>query len=173
MERCYTIKEHSELYDDYFKWKHYVHSMQSTFNRFASKHSIESRRVSATRRSLCFIPTEADTETFADQLEPVTCPGNFRAFRQNSVIGKAWKESAKIMPDPCPYPMVAFYLEHKGRLCSRLFDYKDVLYCYLKSGKDSEEDFSNIPEDTFLPIPSNEYWNVVEKMNAAAKVSNN
>lgn len=157
MDKFYTIKEGSSLYNDYWAWKNSIMPNKKIVDDFFNEFEIEATLYCANVASIGIVPTDNDKAKFSKQLCSKETNEGLRLFKKNSAINKEWVKRAvdlKNIYKPSP----AWFNKYMGRSSSRLFDYNGVLYCSFSAEQ------IEMPLDTFTEIKGSEFYKIMEEI---------
>lgn len=158
-EKCFIVKKENHIYTDYFKWWNNQENLSNKWKQFKKLTGIESE-VFVPRIELYIVPTENDLNKFEKMFIKKVFNDGLRKFKANSSIQKDWEKFIYNNKVLVSKPDIIFDFIGKcisGRIRSRLFHYKDIVYCSLNG--DFYSDY--IPEG-YEEIKKSEFYKIIE-----------
>lgn len=158
MEKFFIVTNESSLNKAYFDWKENLSVVNKIVKQFCQENNIESTGYYAREDMFYIAPTKKDNENFNKFFLKQEFSDGLRAFKKNSVIGKAWKQliknkGIKIHEKPC----CIFYFDNLyGHYSERLFDIHGIVYLHINSQIDIDN-----PKG-MMEIKASEFYKVIE-----------
>lgn len=157
MQKFYTVREGSPLWDAYETHEKNAKALGKLFAEFSKQNGIQSNQVYITCNRLAFVPTQEDEEKFSKDFM-VGKPGE---FKKSSRLSKAWVSLCKENGiEKVSEPFVPFYFNGVVGPCRyRLFKVGDTLFCTFTCN-------SNFTApDYFEEMKASEFYSVMEGNN--------
>ena len=155
-ERFFKVKKEHYIYKNYFEWLEFGKNISKVFEELKKKVGLETNNFSPSER-LFIIPTEKDLLKFDKDLSKKEYPSGLRSFKKTSTVQKEWEKllkenNIKILHKP---NIVWDFNYGVGRFRTKLFHYKDDLYCSIETehlSKEVPEGYEEIKGSTFYKI---------------------
>ena len=144
VEKFYQVKESNPIYQEYFDWFNGLENRRIKWEEFRKLTGIETKAF-APYDCLYIIPTENDLNKFANSFCKEVFNNGLRRFKANSKIHKDWVKFSKLNNMTKQKPSITFdfiRLAVRGRMTTRLFHFKNGLYCSINA---------DMPEDLEAP----------------------
>ena len=161
MERYFKMKKENEKYNEYFEWYNNLDNLKNKWEQFKKLTGIEAESF-VPRKELYIVPTENDLNKFGRFFCKEVFNGGLRKFKANATVQKDWERfiaSNKVIVHKPDIAMDFILLGMYGqRIQSRLFHYKDEIYCSIDA---------NFPENYKIPegyeeIKGSEFHKIME-----------
>ena len=164
-ERFFKVKKEHYIYKNYFEWLKFGKDISKVFEELQKKVGLETTNFSPSE-GLIIIPSKNDLLKFEKDLTKKEYPGGFRSFKKTSTIQKEWNKllkenNIKIIHKPS---IVWDFNYGVGRFRTRLFHYKDELYCSIETEHLSKE----VPEG-YEEIKGSTFYKIMEKIEEGEK----
>lgn len=169
MKRYFQVTDQSDLYNEYMEYKNSEKVMHTFSQLFMNAQGIETDSFAYQGDTFYIIPTEKDLEKFGNSLcKPLA--NNLRAFKANSIIGKAWVKLLEVKQIKIVHkPHVGFSFKNcLGKNRSKIFAIDSIVYCSFEN----EYDFNDTPEG-FVELKASEFWKIVEDYEGRNKNESN
>lgn len=161
-EKCFKVKKDYHIYNEYFDWWNNQENLSEKWKQFKRLTGIEAESF-VPRRELYIIPTENDIKKFGKMLLAKDYGKGLMKFRANSSIQKDWEKFIDAYKVIVNKPDIIFdFLGNYcpcGRITSRLFHYKDDVYCSVSSEFINEN--TECP-DGYEEIKKSEFYSIIE-----------
>lgn len=157
MEQYFEITKDSKRYQQYINYQTKRKEAIEAMSKFMEEHDIPGSKFMLWEGYLWVPETSEIMEKFGKQFRDVRYKG-FRAFKKNSVIGRAFAKANISMPQK---PFVPFFFNDcsYGDFSTRLFNYKDGVYCSISA--------PNLPAlkapQGFVEMKASEFFKVIEE----------
>lgn len=162
MEQYFEITKESKHYQEYFDYQSKHKSATKAIDDFSEAHGIKSNGFMIWDGYFWVIATDDVVKKFSSQIRNVRYKGCC-SFKKNSPIGKAFAKANISMPKK---PFVPFFFNDcpgYGNFSTRLFDYKDCVYCSI-----AEPDLSALnPPAGFIEMKASEFFKIIEEAKGA------
>lgn len=159
MERYFKIKRTNTVYKEYFDWWNNLDILKKKWEQFRKLEGIEATQF-VPRQELYIVPTEVDLINFGRFLYKEVFPGGLRKFKKTSNVQKDWERfcfsnDIKFLQKP----IISFEFGLLGKTRTRLFHYKDDVYCSLDNERLNKD--SKIP-DGYEEMKASEFYKIIE-----------
>lgn len=160
MEQYFEITKDSKHYQQYINYQTKRKEAIEATSKFMKEHDIPGSKFMLWEGYLWVPETSEIMEKFGKQFRDV-CYKGCRAFKKNSVIGRAFAKADIHMP---PKPFVMDYFHDMpwwcGQINTRLFMYKDKLYCSI-----AVSEYPALVEcpQGFIEMKASEFFKVIEE----------
>lgn len=158
MEKYFKIKKENHIYNDYFKWWNNLDNVKIKWEQFRKLEGIETSKF-VQNQELYIVPTEADLVNLGKFLYKKTFPGGLRKFKKTSNVQKDWERFCKNNLELINKPILFYDFPISGKTRTRLFHYKDEVYCSIDNENINKE--FKIPEG-YEEIKASEFYKIVE-----------
>lgn len=159
MERYFKIKRTNTVYKEYFDWWNNLDILKKKWEQFRKLEGIESTEI-AFGPQLCIIPTQNDLIKFGRFFYKQDYGKGLRKFKQTSTMQNDWQRfcfsnDIKFLQKP----IISFEFGLLGKTRTRLFHYKDDVYCSLDNERLNKD--SKIP-DGYEEMKASEFYKIIE-----------
>ena len=157
MERYFIVNKEHHIYKEYFEWKDCANKLAKKFNEFKNKTGIETN-LFVPQKELLIVPNNNDLKICEKVLYKKDYGHGLRGFKKNSSFNKLWEELTKDIV--FKYKPTLFYdFPIFGKTRTRIFDYKNKVYCSLDTDYLTKE--TKIPQG-YKEIKASEFYKVIE-----------
>ena len=169
MEKFFIVTEESPLRKEYLEFKLNQSAVNTFVKNFMPAQGIQTPYYSVSANTLYIVPQKADKEKFETQLCKYSDGQGLRAFKKNSVVGKAWVSELqtaglKVLWKPfVPF----FFASFSGHCRSSILAVDETVYLQFDSEYGVETPAG------FVEIKGSEFYKAIEKHNAIKEVLDN
>lgn len=158
MEKYFKVRKENHIYNDYFKWWNNLDNVKRRWEQFRKLEGIESTQF-VPKQELYIIPTEVDLINFGRFLYKDVFPGGLRKFKKTSSVQKDWERFCKNNLELIDKPRLFYDFPTTGKTRTRLFHYKDEVYCSIENEFIDE---NYIVPEGYEEIKPSEFYKIVE-----------
>lgn len=159
MERYFIVNKDHHIYKEYFEWKDCANKLAKKFNEFKNKTGIETN-LFVPQKELLIVPDNNDLKICEKALYKKDYGHGLRGFKKTSSFSKLWEELTKDII--FKYKPTLFYdFPIFGKTRTRIFDYKNKVYCSLDADYLTKE--TKIPQG-YKEIKASEFYKVIENI---------
>ena len=162
-ERFFKLKRDNPKYDEYFEWLNSLEFNKTKWKEFKKLTGIESNSF-VMSTDLYIIPTENDLIKFGRFLCKENFKDGLRKFKKTSNMQKDWERflnsQIKFINKPKILTDFMKIIVTSGKYSSRLFHYKEDVYCSIASDNTAIVD-CDIPQG-YEEIKGSEFYKIIE-----------
>lgn len=159
-EKCFIVKEENPIYNKYFDWWNNQENLHKKWEQFKNLVGLEADKF-VPRRQLYIIPTENDKIKFGKMFCKEDFGQGLKKLKANSILQKDWEkfiDNNKVLVSKPDFMFDFIGKCISGRMQSRLFHYKDIVYASLNG-----EFYPNSPiPEGYEEIKKSEFYKIIE-----------